>query len=253
MRIKFTYIFAIVSMGLASLAFTVKPQDSWTEISMNEYDKIMEKAATFFEGKTPFSLDVQISSFKTHTDKSAYETQSGYFIRSGNNYHQYMLGMHTIQNKTYKFVLDSAEKNIMVAAPAGQKDDDVFFAEYKQFKSKIKKVEKIEANDIQKLKVTFNDKFKVARMEIELDKTGMIKKSTTFFGVKVAEDPTDVNSPKSTPRLETIILNYKAGVKPDYEKEFSEASYFAVINGKLTGVKSFRNYYIKDTRIKPTK
>lgn len=254
MKSRASYFIALISIcGMLSAFSLNSMQNSWVEITMKEYDKVMEKAATFFEGKNAFSVDVKMSSFNTHTDKVAFETQVGYFIRSGSNYHQFMLGMHTYQNKVYKFVLDSAEKNIMVASPATQKDDEIFFTEYKQFKTFIKKIEKVSTKDFDKLKVTFSEKFRVSHMEVEMDKSGMLKKSVSFFRIKVAEDPHDKNSASSAPRIETAFLNYKTDIKLDYEKDFSESHFFTLVNGKLTGVKAYKNYYLKDTRLKPTK
>jgi hypothetical protein len=254
MKIKFKYILLLlISAGIIT-SFTnarVNQKAEWREISIKEYDDIIKKASAFYEtDKKAYSINVSVSSFKTHTDMIPVESQDGFVIKSGANYHHYMMGVHSFQNKQYRFVVDSVEKTIMVANPEGESVQKMLMSTYEQFHSKIQKVQMISLKEFDKVKIVLSDKMRVSHVEMEFEKNGMLRKSTSFFRVKIAENSDDPKSTKTSPRIETVFTNYKENIKVDYAKEFSEAPYFSSREGKFFPTKKFEGYYIKDTRIK---
>jgi hypothetical protein len=247
-----TYTTWVVA-GMAALMgiYAFAPIDGWKEITMKEYDQFIEKSAEFFEGTNiSFSVDVTIASYKTHQTPVAYESQQGYFIRSGKNYHHFMMGIHSYQNKNYRFVVDSTEKNILVANPGSVETDKITMATYKHFHSFITKVYKLEQKETDKIRVDFSEKAKASRIEMLFDKKGLMLKTTTYFRMKLREDPTDKSSPSSSPRIEITFKNYKKDIKTDYRKEFDESGFFYVTDGKFVAAKAYADYMIKDTRLK---
>lgn len=222
----------------------------WNEISLKEYDALIKKATGFFEGDhLSFSMDLVISSFKTHTAATAHDTKRGYFIASGKNYHHYLMGIHTYQNKNYRFAVDSTSKNILVANPADQESEKILLSNYKQFYSYITKVYKMTLKDMYRVKVVFDDKVKMAYMEMDFDQTGLIRKSTSYFRAKF-KTAGQTASEATSPRLETVFKNYKANIKTDYQKEFDESVFFSFTDGKFVVNKKYSGYKIKDTRLK---
>ncbi|HYG51599.1 MAG TPA: hypothetical protein VD905_11890, partial [Flavobacteriales bacterium] len=138
-------LFCIALLGMSFISPVQTGE--WKEITIKEYDALIDKASAFFETKKTFSVDVEIASYKTHTDKVAYEKQKGYTIRSGNYYHQFMLGVHSYQNKQYRFVVDSVEKNIMIANPEGAHYSKMLMSSFENFHSYITKTQKIDMKD----------------------------------------------------------------------------------------------------------
>jgi hypothetical protein len=230
--------------------YTFSGEENWSEISIAEYDKLVEKASRFYEGENAsYSVDLRISSFKTHTATTPYDVKHGYTIQSGRNYHHYLLGIHSFQNKNYRFVIDSAYRNIMVANPETNLSKQIFLDDYKQFHANIVKVYRIQLKEIDRIKVVFNNKVKISSAEMEMDKNGFLKKTTSYFRVKL-KDPKDENTTATSPRIETEFRNYKARIQPDYQEEFDEKRFFSVTNGKFIVAKAYADYTIKDTRLK---
>lgn len=251
-RIK-TY-YTLLATGLTAFSglgfYSVKTGNTWSQITLNEYDAIIEKTQQYFEGNNlSFSMDVSISSYKTHTTPVAYETKQGYVIQSGKNYHHYMMGVHSLQNKNYRFVVDSTEKNIMVGNPSGTISEKIMLSDYAKFHSSITKVYLLQLKEMDKVKVEFKENMKVSHIEMEFDKKGLMKKTISYFRVKL-KDPTEEGSVATAPRIETIFRNYKSGISIDYQKEFDESNYFSVIKGKFVASKTYADYKIKDTRLK---
>lgn len=245
---KLKYIFVGLVLLMTFYGFVVSQNSGWKEIPVKEYDEIMKKASEYFNDEVSFSVNVSISSYRTHDDKTAFETQKGFFIRSGKNFHHYLMGIHTIQNKKYRFVIDSAENNIMVANPISDDENKILLGSFEQFHSHITKTEILKLNEVDRIRITFLKKNKVERMELEIDKNGFLRKSVAYFRIALSENENDAITSSTKPRLETVFTNYKK-VKAD-DANYDESKYFVSKNNKFIGVNKYSTYKIKDTRIK---
>jgi hypothetical protein len=234
----------------APLLFSFSSQTAtWKTITAEEYEKMMEKTVGYLTGKTPFKVDIRISSYKTHATTTAFETQDGYYIRSGKNYHTFLMGLHSYQNKKYRFVVDTSDKTIMIAEPENEKNQKPLFDTYQEVKKYVSSYKVLTLENTTKVRIDFTNKMKIARVEMEIDKEGIPLKTSTYMRVELSENSGDPGSEKSSPRLETIFSNYKKNYKVDIEKEFSDSRFFVITNGKFSGVGNYKNYTIHDTRL----
>ena len=223
--------------------------NSWQEITVADYDKIVDVAESFFK-QTTCTVEYKMESFKTHTDKNAHDAQFGKAIISGKNMYSNFLGIKTIQNKNYRIVIDSVDKTILIANPVNVTEYKPLIENYKVFKKYFASIKKLNTVEGFKLELNFKEKLKIKKIMLDVNKDGFIKKTSSYLNVAISENPANEKAPKSKPRIETSFLSYKKNVTIDYKKYFDEAIYFIVKNGKMTPNGNYKNYTISDTRIK---
>ena len=88
---------------------------NWTNATKEEVAKEFEVINSWCRNTPAYSMIVTHTSYEDHTTTIPYETMSGYFKKENNNYHSYLLGIHTIQNAKYRVVVDTSNKIILIA------------------------------------------------------------------------------------------------------------------------------------------
>jgi len=225
------------------------PDDNWITIDMQEYDKIITKAESFFKNNS-YAMTYKMQSFKSHAENVPHDTQTGKTIISGKNYYSNFLGIKTVQNKSYKLLIDSIEKSILITNPIDQSEYKPLIENYKIFKTNFSSIKKLNTITGSKIEMLFKEKLKIKKIILELDKDGLITKTVSFLNISVSDNPMNKNAVKSKPRIETSFFNYKKNEKYDYKTYFDESKYISIKNGKVTPTEKFKNFRINDTRIK---
>ncbi len=249
MKKRFYFTGALLLLSMLLQGYGWPKNQGWQTLSVEEYDKLTARAENYFSTTQSYALDYSLASYKTHTDKVAFETEHGFVRRSGNNFHSYLLGIHTIQNAKYRFTIDSAYRTVVISEPLKDIDFSFIEAERKALRGSIVSIQKKEEGKGQKIQVTFDKKSRVSTMEMFFSSTGFLEKSISYMRVELSENPTDPNAPKSAPRIEMNYLNYRSGLRFDYKKEFDEKPYFEESGGAFLPGARCKGFTVHDTRI----
>lgn len=221
--------------------------NDWKQISMQEYERILDKGEKFYKEKK-YSVKYKISSFKTHQEIIPYETAKGFVIRQNESFHNGVLGVHSIQNEKYRFVIDSIQRYIMIANPVDPESYETILNNIKLWKKQIITVKQLVTDQGMKLNVRFNENLRTESMTLEFNKEGFLKKSTVYFRIQLSHDPTDKNSIKTAPRVETEYSEYKTSLTEIQNRSFDEKKYFIYSEKGFTPTQEYKSFKVKDTR-----
>ena len=218
-----------------------------TPISKEETGKVFEKTNTWFRETPVYSLDVVHASFENYTTSSPADKAVGYFKKDGKNYHSFLLGIHTIQNKDYKIVIDTAEKIIAVANP-----DQLNWLKYTQddYKVFLKNCTAIRTSKTGRYafyRVELPENNPVAAYEFLIDEKGLAREISWYYNKEVKKDE---NSPAAKPRMRISFSGYNEEPSFSYSETFSEEPYFEKKNDKLVVTEKYQHFKLLDQRIK---
>jgi hypothetical protein len=89
----------------------------WKPISKMEAVSILSKIKNWHKEHPDYSVNITHTSYIGYSNTVPHEQLKGYAIVHGNFYHSSLLGIETIQNSTYKVVIDTADKTMIVCYP----------------------------------------------------------------------------------------------------------------------------------------
>jgi hypothetical protein len=230
-------------LGIILTAFT---SNETSELTTEEFDKIISKAENYLF-KSPCTLNYKMASFKNYTEKNAHDTQKGKVMVNGDYYFSDFLGIKTIQNKEYRLVIDTVDKQIMINEPIKVREYKPLMENFKVLKSLVKSFHKTDYSDYSAITLNFKEKKKVNRIVIEVNADGFIRKTSTFFNV-VAK-PDQQNNSNEKPRIETDFFGYKKIDPKKYNSVFDSKSYVQKLKNGFTGIGKYKNYKVIDSRI----
>ncbi|HEU4719483.1 MAG TPA: hypothetical protein VFU15_16685 [Bacteroidia bacterium] len=226
---------------------------AWTDMTKEEFDGEMQKTSQFYTVNQHYSVQVDYASFRGYDSEIPYDQSTGYYRKDGKSYHNFLLGIHTIQNSRYKVIVDTAKKAILVADPENEESA----AEMKQlnFDNESKYVtayKSAPSGGGKLLRVEFNKIPAYTAYTIDISDDGRLRGMTIYYRESYPLDPSDPSSAKAQPKLKITYSAFDAGKTFDSKKEFDTSKYFTEADGKLTLTAAFKNYTITDLRI-PTK
>jgi hypothetical protein len=225
----------------------MRAQDN--SISKEEMGKVFEATNNWFRTTPSFSMGVTHASFENYTTEAPADKTSGYVIKEGSNYHSFLLGIHTIQNKYYKIVIDTAEKIVVVANP----DQLTFLSytqdDYKVFLKNSTATKMIQAGKYTYYKVELPAANPISFYEILKDEKGLLREVKWYYNQQIRKDPNDASS-NVKPRMSISFSNYNESPKPNYTETFSESPYFIQKDGKLVVTVAYHTFKLLDQRIR---
>lgn len=237
------------AIGIALIFLCASATFVWTETTQKVFDAATKRSTEFYEGKGHYSVKVVHTSYRGHDAISAYEQTDGFYRFDHGSYHSYLAGMHTIQNKKYRVVIDTAAKSILVGDLLSNKADDVSEINYKNSMLDVNKFLKCPIGTADRYRLEYNEKPLYEAYETELNAEGMMTEMVVFYRKEYPLNPQDNNSAKAKPKLMITWseFNVKAVFAAD---EFSTDKYFIETNGKLTLTSAYRAYRLTDVRVK---
>jgi hypothetical protein len=211
--------------------------------------KVFEKINTWFRTTPAYSLTVTHASYENYTTEVPEEKSVGYFKKQGDNYHSLLLGTHTIQNKNYKIVIDTAGKVILVANP-----DQLTFLSYtaEDYQDLLKNCTALRMNKTgrytfyrMELPVTSP----IGAYEFLVDEEGLAREIRWYYNSEIKKDENDEHS-KVKPRMSIGFSAYKKDLSFDYNEVFGEQPYFIKSGNKLVPTDKYKMFKLMDQRIR---
>lgn len=220
----------------------------WESVSKDNMAKVFEQMSNWYKNNATYSVVVTHASYQTHTTAVPYEKSVGFFKKEKNNYHSFLLGIHTIQNANCKIVLDTANKAMMVANV-----DNSIWAAYtlEDYKHTLKMCKEIKVMTIDKNKMyrlEYAEGYPLERYEFLVSGDGSLKEIVWYYSKKIPKDIDDENSEKVKPRLSITISTYKQ-TQNTSKSEFDETKYFVKKGNKLFPAEKYKNFTLSDQRL----
>jgi hypothetical protein len=217
-------------------------------ISKEEMGKVFEKTNTWFRATPAYSMNVTHASFENYTIQVPVEKASGYFKKNGNNYHSFLLGIHTIQNSQYKIVIDTAQKVIVVANP-----DQLAWLTYTQEDYKVllknataTRMSKTGRYTFYRVELPANNP--IGAYEFLIDEKGLAREINWYYNDEVKKDENDASSAVK-PRMSISFSGYEENPSLNFTEMFSETPYFSKKDNKLIVAEKYTKFKLLDQRI----
>jgi hypothetical protein len=218
-------------------------------ISKEEMGAVFEKTNTWFRATNAYSLNVTHASYENYTTGVPADKSDGYFKKDGNNYHSFLMGIHTIQNSQYKIVIDTAQKIIVVANP-----DQLTWLAYTQDDYQVV-LKSATATRMRKTgrytfyRVELPEQNPMGAYEFLIDENGLAREISWYYNQEMR---TDENNAASTvkPRMSISFSGYQENPSFNFTETFSEAPYFFKKNDQLQVTENYIKFKLLDQRIR---
>lgn len=232
---------------ITAFAFTRQGSGYWKEISKDELVKALKEVDNQYRSLETYSLTVTHASYKDYTASVPADKATGYFIKDKNNYHSFLLGIHTIQNSRIKVVADTSSKVIILANPDKVMSNAFSQADLEAGLKACRLVKVIELNKEKTYRMEFAENYPFTAYEMKLSKDGLVKELVMFYNRSVQTDPDDKNSPKVKPR---VVISFSGFNKDAVAKsEFDETRYVAIAAGQVKLAEKYRTFKVLDQRV----
>jgi hypothetical protein len=215
-------------------------------IEKEEMVKVFKKINEWFKDTPSYSMTITHASYENYEAQVPYQKATGFFKKEKENYHSFIMGMHTIQNDHFKFVIDSSSKTILVANP-----DQLTWTNYTTDDYTVQLMNSIA------IRMTTVGTYKFYRVELAenssinayeflVDEDGLLKEVKWYYNQAVSKD----DGPKAKPKAGISFSGYKKNISFNYKEEFSESPYFTSVTHKLQTTDQFNLYKLLDQRIR---
>lgn len=245
MKLK-VLILSFVSM-LCMTGMTVDA--GWENITRAGFEQAMNNVGTFFNQHTTYSVEVVHTSYKGWNAKNAFDKMRGYFKRDGDKYSSKILGIHTIQNKDMRVVIDSMNRTLIVTDPVKFKTSDIMNLQYNEAARFVTAYKERNTSVGKLYRVEFNDTLlRYAAYEVELTKNNEVRDIVIYLRDEYPEDMNYPNSPKVHPKVRIDFIDFDT--KPAFSSDdFDVAEYVALVGKKLSITNpEYKDYRLIDNR-----
>jgi hypothetical protein len=210
--------------------------------------QVFEQMNNWFKNTSAYSMTVTHASYENYTTTVPADKAVGYFKKDKNNYHSFLMGIHTIQNSTYKIVLDTADKIMMVANP-----DQLVWNTYTpdDYVLLLKTCSTIKLSIVgadKKYRIEFEKGYPLSAYEFIIDADGLPKEVVSYYAQEIKKDEEDKNSAKVKPRVSISFSGYKKNAVFNYKTEFDESKYFIRKGSKLLATENYKDFKFSDQR-----
>ncbi len=222
--------------------------EAWTKINKEEMSKVFEEMNNWFKNTSCYSLTVTHASYEDYKTITPFEISVGYFKNDKNNYHSFLLGIHSIQNSDYKIVIDTSQKIIMAANTDNTIWSTYALEDYSTILNSCSAIKVQNLSNYKRYRVEFDKEAQIAAYEFLLNPEGMIKEIVWYYGKEIKKDEDDSNSIKVKPRLSITFSGYKSNPTLSYIEEFDERNYFTKKENKLLVAEKYKQFKLNDQR-----
>lgn len=223
-------------------------QESWAVCAIDEIDAAHKNSATFYASKKSYSIDITYSSYKGHEALAPYETMQGFYRFDNGRSHTYIQGVHTIVNGTFKMILDTAHKTMVIADAPTTQSNELMQINYENSKQYMTSCKKSVGEFSTVYRMEFSEKVAYSAYSLTFSKDGQMKDITVYYSQDYPSDPKAPNSPRVKPKLK---ISYGAVVEKisfNPAKEFNLTKYFTEVKGVLKTSTAYNSYQLIDSR-----
>lgn len=226
------YIIVIVFVSFVS-AYGNGPI-KWVAINKDMMAADMMQLVKRFQHMKKYEVWVTHASYENYTTTVSHQTSKGYFIRDNKNYHNFLLGIHTIQENGCRIVIDSAKKVMMLADPTDANDSIMPVSDYSMLYGLCSSIKQGKEGNMTFYRLEFGKQYYMSAMEFVLEDS-LPAKIIMYYAKSVKS-----GNKMTKPRLEIEYSNWamkisdagtafdiEAYVKRDGNRYFLRKNYLA--------------------------
>jgi len=177
----------------------------WKEIKKETMSTILEQMNNRFLKMHYYKVNITDASYADYTTAAYHERSAGYFIRMGDKFHSYTLGVHTLQDKQCRIIVDSVKKSVMISDPMDYFEKSLTSGDYDELLKICQKV-LISHNEKQiSYRMEFTKGAPYTAYQITL-KDSLPEKIVMYYSQAVQGKGEKV---KSAPRMEISFNNWQ--------------------------------------------
>lgn len=246
-------VYILILFIVAFVGNKMFAQVSWTPVTKDEMSKVFEQMNSWFKNTSDYSLTVTHASYKDYKTTVPAEKSVGYFKKDkNNNYHSFLLGIHTIQNANYKIVVDSMQKVMVASYPDKLVWTNYTLDDYTYILNSAVALKMTTYSDGKLYRIEFNKSATIASYEFLIDSDNLLSQIIWYYAkdVKHTEDEKSITS---KPRLCITFSNLKKNPELNFKEEFDESKYFFKKDSKLVLSEKYKKYKFIDSRVESIK
>lgn len=184
-----------------------------------------------------FSEHVQYKMFDTYTSKKPSAIYIGFYNKSQNNFHSFLLKVETLQNAQYNIAVDTINKVMVIKDPAKNSGAEIFSLEIEKVITQCSKVMLKQNAKTKWYRMEFSQPASpYSCIELEVSQVGLINRIVLYFNKEIKTDPALPQKAKPRVEIEYTDLNMHPRFGAD---EFSEKKF---IDTKKSPVGVNQNY-----------
>jgi len=232
-----------------SLSFAQQPAtQQYKYVGRADMAVVFKKINDWFINTPTYTLSVTHASFEDHKTPNPAEKSTGYFKKENSNYHSFLIGVHTIQNKKYKIVVDSSQKIILVSNPDKLIWNNYAVADFDSILQICSTIKVFSSGQDKLYRLDFNKESTIAYYEFLINTEGMLKEIVWYYNKEMKIDEDDENSKAVKPRVSISFSNYNTSEQLNYNNEFEESNYFTIKDNKFIVSEKYKMYKLFDQR-----
>lgn len=243
-RYQRSFVVALLLLAFIGKAQVQKPEN----VDKATMAKVFEKMNNWFKNTPAYSMKVTHASYENYTTTVPADRAVGYFKKDKNNYHSFLIGIHTIQNNDYKIVIDTAQKIMLVASPDQLVWNSYTTDNYIYLLQECSAIKVTTIGTDKKYRLEYKEG-PLACYEIVVDADGLLKEVVSFYAKAIKKDENDKNSPKVKPRIVITFSGYEKKPVFNYKKDFDESCYFIKKGSKVIPVERYKKFKFSDQRL----
>jgi len=212
---KSIFLFLVFLSGINYL----KSQDvQWRETDKHTMSVNLNSIAKYLQNKQQYQVYMTDASFENYTTPVAHEKSSGYVKKEGQKFHNYMMGIHTIQNSKCRLVFDSTKKILIVSDPLKAINDIISDTAFNRYLKVCNKMKLARSGGIIYIKLEFNSTYPLSEMTMTI-KDSLVEKIVMYYQHEVKS-----NNKSAKPRVEITFEKWKMSVE-NIEEAFNLDTY----------------------------
>ncbi len=193
---------------------------TWDVIDKQMMTQKLEEIKKQLKDVQNYSITVSHASFEDYTTNVPHEKTAGFFRRSKNNYHSFLVGVTTIQNANCKLVVDSAHGVIAIADPDRSLENTLTHADYDTYLSVCTAIKMMTIGKESQYRLEFSKENPLNAYEFSIGDKGFFSKITIFYNREIKKE----NNSVTKPRMEITFSNWKKNISFSKD-EFDETKY----------------------------
>jgi len=243
MKLIACYWFCLTALALPAQTL------AWEEVSKDKMAKIFTGMSDWFKQTTNYAVTVTHASFESHLTPVYYEKSTGYFKKEGENYHSFLLGIHSFQIAPYKIMLDTANRTMLVSNIEQSIWAAYTLEDYTYQLNSCMSIKAANFGSDKKYRLEYGENYPLERYEFVTGSDGALKELVMYYRKAVPKDPENEQSEKVKPRLSITFSGYKKGPPGRNAREFDTGNFFTKSGNKLAPAGKYRNFKLIDQRL----
>ncbi len=204
----------------------------------------LHKISKYMQSLSQYQATITDASYPDYTTELFHEKNTGYIKRAGQKFHNYLLGIHTIQNGTCRLVIDTAKKVLVVADPLESINDVLSDTVYNYFMKVCSKIRIAHTGNQTYYRLEFKDPYPLSFYTMTI-KDSLVEKIVMYYRNEVK-----VNNRSGKPRLEMTFDKWKTSID-DTQKAFDINNYVFRKGREYCLTASYKGKYkLLDERVK---